>query len=247
MGDFGDFFSDIGSSIGGIGEDIFNITINPDPSSNPILQALGLADDPEVQERVQGLVNQGVDASTAAQQAALERQRALLSPFQQAGITATGQLQQFAGAAQPLSLQALEQLGTEALAPPGLSPGEEFQLAEQERGLGRLQASRGQLFSGRAGEELLELGAGRISARSEADRRSRLENLAQLAPNIQAGLASGGQGASVQGAGFEVGGGRDIGETQLFGATTQAGLHEQTGAPLGGITQLIPSILQAFA
>ncbi len=165
-------------------------------------------------------------------------QRDLLNPFIDPGQRATGRLEEFAGAAQPLSLEALRQLGAEALAPPGLSPGEQFQLQETERGIGRLQSARGNIFSGRAGEELLERGSQTIAAQSEQRRLQQLATLLQIAPNLQGQLAGGGRQTAQTLAGLEgqIGGG--LANLQFGGATQIAGLAAANQTSASNLLQL---------
>jgi hypothetical protein len=195
------------------------------------------------QREAEALIEQGMSEGDAVQQAALNAAMNTLNPFTAAGIEGTKGLQEFGQIARPLSSQALAQLGTEALAPPGLSPGEEFQLREQERGISRLQASRGQLFSGRAGEELLELGAGKIASQSERDRKGQLSALAAIAPNIFGGLTRVGAGTGAQTAGFQFGTGQDVAQRQFAGGTQLAGLEESRRGLFGENTQDILSVL----
>jgi hypothetical protein len=240
VGDFTEFFEDVGEFFT---EDIPGV-LSGEKHPSAVLGPLGplgeyfFGEEPtKDDDDVQALIEQGMDESMAIQAAALQRARDLLDPFSAPGRRALEQLEGYSELAGPLSEQALQQFADEALRGPGLTPGEQFQLDENIRALGSQQASRGQFFSGKAGEELLERGSERISAASEDKRMANLATLSTLAPDVQAAIARGAQGAAIGAAGFELGGAQGMAGTQFAGATQIAGLEAQKGGIFGEHTQ----------
>lgn len=233
-GEVGEFFGDVAEDIGGFVGDI---------TGGLVGGLSGGQTSGEARRQAQQQVGAGTAQSVAEQRAATERALGILSPFSEFGRQQIAPFQQFTAQAAPLSTQALRSLGQEALAPPGLSRGEQFRLTESERALGRLQAARGSLFSGRAGEELLQRGAERITGESEARRLGLLGGLSGLYPSLAQNIIGRGQQAGGTAAQIAQAGGAGIGSTLFGGATQQAGLQAQQGGLFGRDTGDIMQLL----